>query len=160
MVLDEEPWRTQFYSKEKSAGGLVEAMASDLRLAQTFVGLGQMDPRTAETLASGLGLKTLSEKYSTLLFRYSSALALEKNRAAVPGRDAAETIWSNLVGVSPRQPGPFFGALLSKDAGKLLAFYSALTELDTRHQRFFTRTQAARPSVTNCSKAPLKRSVA
>ena len=53
---------------------------------------------------------------------------------------AAETIWADLVGASPRQPAPFFGALLAKQDGKLLAYYSALSALDIQHQRFFTRT--------------------
>jgi len=58
------------------------------------------------------------------------------------GGESADAIWTALAGVTPRQPGPFFRALLAKDNGKLFAYYAALSELDMRHQRFFTRTSA------------------
>ena len=140
VALGEDAWRNQFYTKEKYPGGLAEAIASDLRLAETYAALGQMDANTASVLVSAVPLKTLAEKYSTMLLQYSSALAVERGRAAVPGGEAAETIWTNLAGANPRQPGPFFRALLAKEDGKLLAYYSALSELDIQHQRFFTRT--------------------
>jgi tetratricopeptide (TPR) repeat protein len=140
VVLGEEIWRNQFYAKEKYPGGLAEAIASDQRLAETYAALGQMDANTAAVLVSAVPLKTLSEKYALMLLQYSSALAVERGRATVPGGDAAETIWTNLAGANPRQPGPFFRALLAKQDGKLLAYYSALSELDIQHQRFFTRT--------------------
>jgi hypothetical protein len=42
VAMGEEAWRTQFYPKEKYAGGLAEAIAGDVRLAQTYVAVGQM----------------------------------------------------------------------------------------------------------------------
>jgi Flp pilus assembly protein TadD len=140
VVLGEELWKTQFYPKENVPGGLAEVMSGNLEFARTYAALGQMDPGTAAVLVSGLGLKTLAEKYASLLFQYSSSMAVERGRAAVPGGEHAEAIWAKLAGANPAQPGPFFKALLSKDEGKLLAYYSALGELDIGHQRFFTRT--------------------
>jgi len=140
VLLGEEPWKAQFYPKEHFAGGLAEAMAGNLPLAQTYAALGQMDPGTATALVSGVGLKTLAEKYAALLAQYASSLAVDHGRAAVPGGEAASVIWAKLVGASPAQPGPFFKALLSKDDGKLAAYYADLSQLDIEHQRFFTRT--------------------
>jgi tetratricopeptide (TPR) repeat protein len=140
VVLGEEPWRTQFYPKEHLPGGLAEAIAGNLELAQTYAALGQMDPGTSTALVSGIGLKVLAEKYAGLLYQYSSAMAIEHGRAAVPGGAPAETAWTRLVGASPAQPGPFFRALLARDDGKLLAYFAALGELDIGHQRLFTRT--------------------
>jgi Tfp pilus assembly protein PilF len=142
VVLGEELWRSEFYPKEKWSGGLAEVMAGDLHLAQIYAALGQMDATTAAALVSAVGLKTLAEKHAPLLLQYSSALALEQGRVAVPGGTAAEAIWSGIAGASPRQPGPFFHALLTKDDGKLLAYYGRLGALDMAHQRFFTRTAA------------------
>ena len=139
VALGEETWR-QFYSKEKYAGGLAEAIASDIHLAETYAAIGQMDANTAAVLVAAVPLRTLAEKYGLMLLQYSSALAVGNGRATVPGGDAAEAIWTNLAGANPRQPGPFFRALLAKQDGKLLAFYSALSALDIQHQRFFTRT--------------------
>jgi tetratricopeptide (TPR) repeat protein len=142
VLLGEEMWRSHFYPKERLPGGLAEAIAGNLPLAQTYAALGQMDPNTARILASGIGLRTLADKYSSLLIQYSSALAVAQGRVALPGGDAAETTWASLVGADVRHPDLFFRALLAKDDGKLLAYYAALSALDFRHQRFFTRTPA------------------
>ena len=142
VLLGEEAWRSQFYPKEKLPGGLAEAMAENLSLAQTYAALGQMDPNTAKILASGIGLRTLADKYSSLLIQYSSSLAVVQGRVALPGGDAAESTWASRVGADPRHPDVFFRALLNKDNGKLLAYYAALSALDFRHQRFFARTPA------------------
>jgi tetratricopeptide (TPR) repeat protein len=142
VLLGEEAWRSQFYSRERLPGGFAEAMAENLWLARTYAALGQMDPNTARILASGIGLRTLAEKYSSLLIQFSSALAVAQGRVAVPGGEAAETAWSSLAGADARHPDVFFRALLAKDNGKLLAYYAALSGLDFRHQRFFTRTPA------------------
>ncbi len=140
VVLGEDLWKAEFYPKEKFPGGLAEVIAGNLEFARTYAALGQMDPGTATALVSGLGLKTLAEKYALLLYQYSSSMAVERGRAAVPGGQPAEAIWARLVGANPAQPGLFFKALLAKDEGRLLAYYSALGELDFRHQRLFTRT--------------------
>ena len=71
--------------KEHLAGGLAEAISGNLQLAQTYPALGQMDPDTATALVSGLGLKTLTEKYAALLAQYASSLAVDHGRAAIPG---------------------------------------------------------------------------
>jgi hypothetical protein len=93
-------------------------------------------------LVSAVGLKTLAEKYAPLLLQYSSALAVEQGHVAVPGGSAAEADWTKLAGASPREPASFIRALLAKDDGKLFAYYTALSELDIQHQRFFTRTSS------------------
>ncbi|MGH9593632.1 MAG: hypothetical protein ACRD5L_11105, partial [Bryobacteraceae bacterium] len=141
-VLGEGPWRTQFYSNANYPGGLAEAIANDQELAQTYAGLGQMEGATAAALVSGIGLRRLADQYAGQLLRYSSAMAVDQGRVAVPGGSAAAPLWSNLARVKPDQHGPFFRALLARDDGELLAFYAAVSALDLRHQRFFTRTQA------------------
>lgn len=140
VVLGEDAWRSQFYAKEKYPGGLAEAIAGDLRLAQTYAALGQMDAGTAEGLVAAIGLRNLADKYAALLLQHSSALAIEQGRVAVPGGVAADAIWTRLAGANPLQPANFFRALLARDDGKLLAYYAALGALDIQHQRFFTRT--------------------
>ena len=142
VVLGEKVWKAQFYPKEQFAGGLVEAMAGNLQLAQTYAALGQMDPDTTAALVSAFSLKALAEKYAGLLALYASSLAVDHGRVAVPGGEPAAAIWARLAGANPAQPGLFFRALLSKDDGKLLAYYAALSQLDIRHQRLFTRTSS------------------
>ncbi len=118
VILGEDPWRTQFYAKEKFSGGIAEAIADNLELARIYAALGQMDPSTASLLVSGIGLKTLTEKYAALLYEYSSALAMDKGRVTIPGGDAAAAVWTGLTGANPAQPAAFFRALLQKDGGR------------------------------------------
>ncbi len=139
VLFGEQAWRSQFYSKAATPGGLPEAMAIDQRLAAVYAGLSAMDLKTASMIAAP-GLKTLVEKYSGLLHRYASAIVLESGRAAVPGGPPADPSWIKLAGADPRQPSAFFAALLAKDDGRLLQFYATLAQLDAGHQRFFTRT--------------------
>ena len=160
VVLGEEPWKAQFYPKEHLAGGLAEAISGNLQLAQTYAALGQMDPDTATALVSGLGLKTLAEKYAALLAQYASSLAVDHGRAAIPGGEPAVTIWAKLTGANPARPAPFFKALLSKDDGNLLAYYAALSQLDLRRQRFFTRTPSRTAKFYELFQAPPKRNTA
>ena len=109
-------------------------------------------PDTAAVLISEIGLKSLAERYSGMLEQFSSALALSSGAVAVPGGVKAESLWTKLTGVSPREPGPFFRSLLDKDHGRLLGFYSILSQLDTAHQTFYTRSPSQRRVSTNCSR--------
>jgi len=139
ILFDEALWRGQFYPTEDLPGGLAEAVARDPQLAKLYVGLSDLDGDTASLLIETIGLKALAQKYADLLFSYSSSLAVRKGRAVVPGGEAAEEVWERMAGAAPRIPGRFFEGLLGKDEGKLFAFFFTLSELDSRHQRFFTR---------------------
>jgi Flp pilus assembly protein TadD len=138
LVLSEETWRGTFYPKQQFAGGFAEAVLHEPRMAKAYVGFTRLNQQTTSVMLSGIGLKRLAEKYGDLFYEYSSSLAIENDRAAVPGGTAAETVWQKLAGADPRDPGRFFQALFEKDDGKLLAFYATLSQLDAQHQRFFT----------------------
>jgi tetratricopeptide (TPR) repeat protein len=137
---EERVWRETFYNAEPMPGGLAEALARDPRLAHVYLGLNTVSRETASALLSGIGLKPLVEKYSDLMSQYASALAVTNGRVAAPGGAAADPVWIKLAGTSPAQPAPFLRALFDRDKGRLLAFYATLAQLDSAHQRFFTRT--------------------
>jgi tetratricopeptide (TPR) repeat protein len=140
VLLSESTWMTTFFPKTKFNGGFAEALATDLRVAKTYAALNVMGSRAVAALTAAADLKTLAEKHADVLFRYGSAFALQKEHAAVPGGAASEAVWEKLVGVAPAAAGKFFRALLEKDDGKLLAFFATLGQLDSQHQRFFTRS--------------------
>ncbi len=137
---DERTWRDAFARTEQGAGGLAELLVRDPRIARLYIALNTMGHDTAAVLISEIGLKSLAERYSGMLEQFSSALALSSGAVAVPGGVKAESLWTKLTGVSPREPGPFFRSLLDKDHGRLLGFYSILSQLDTAHQTFYTRS--------------------
>ncbi|MGD0046294.1 MAG: tetratricopeptide repeat protein [Bryobacteraceae bacterium] len=140
VLLDESAWMGTFFAKSKFNGGFAEALASDLRVAKTYAALSSISQRAVAALTAGSDLKTMAEKHADLLYRHGSAFALRGDRAAVPGGEAAEPIWTKLVGAAPASPNRFFHALLEKDDGKLLAFFATLGQVDVDHQRFFTHS--------------------
>ncbi len=142
ILLDEKTWRSHFYLKENYAGGFAEALVVDPRLAKLYLGLSTLDEEARAALLSAVPLKELALKFTDRLYLHASALAVEDGRAALPGLAAAEPIWTKLAGADPRRPGAFFRALLEKDRGRLLAFFSVLSRLDAAHQRFALRSPA------------------
>ncbi len=83
--------------------------------------------------------RRLLSRHSDLLYSYGVALAVEKSEMVVPGGNRAFPIWQKLAGASPQKPARFISALLSRDEGKLLAYYHAIPHLPAPHQRFFTK---------------------
>lgn len=140
IILTEKIWREQFYPKEQLPGGLAEAMAKNLNLARVYLGLSGLSAATRDALVAGFGLKNLAEKHADKLRFFSTSLAVENGRVSVPGGQNAETVWAKLAGETPRQPPAFFRALIEKNNGSLLAYYSMIAQLDMQHQRFFTAT--------------------
>jgi hypothetical protein len=137
---DEKLWRHAFYDQEDMYGGLAEAVARWPRLARLYLALSILDRPTLEVLLKASSLKDLYDQNLDLLGRCSAVFSVQEGRAVVPGGDAAEPVWTDLAGTSPREPAAFFRALLRKDDGRLLAFFSTLAQLDPPHQHFFTLT--------------------
>jgi VWFA-related protein len=121
-------------------GGFAEVFVRNLKFARTYAGLAAMGPPAAAALVSGVGLRALVDQYAEALWLYGEALAVSGAGAVVPGGPEADPIWEQLAGASPRDAAAFFKALLDKDQGRLLAFYSAVSRGDAAHQRYFTRS--------------------
>jgi tetratricopeptide (TPR) repeat protein len=138
----EKFWRDAFYAKESAPGGFATAALHMPKMASLYIALSFLDRRTLSELLSAVNVNTLYEHYSDLLYLFAPALAVQNNRAAVPGGPNAESIWAKLAGASPQKPGAFFRALLDRDDGKLLAFFFTLSQLDRPHQVFFTAESA------------------
>ncbi len=120
-------------------GGVAEVFVRNPRLAGACSGLAAMNPEAAALLVSEMGLPVLVNRHANILRFYGEAFNLAAGRAAVPGGREAEPAWEKLAGASPANPKGFFRALLTKDQGRLAAFFSALFQGDAAHQRFFTR---------------------
>lgn len=118
------------------------AMLRQPKIARLYAGISYLDRKAASELLSALDVNTLAQRYADLIYNYAAALAVEGGRAVVPGGHHAEAIWASLAGTSPAHPGAFFNALLQQNNGKLLAFFSALSQLDRQHQDFFTANQS------------------
>jgi len=142
VLLDEGTWRRSFAGKEELPGGLAQALARDPRLARLYVGLSELDEQTLAALLAAFDLRRLTDGYADLLYRNASALAVAGGRVVVPGGEAAEPIWRELAGASPREPARFLRALLDADKGRLFSFFSTLSRVSAERQRFATRSAA------------------
>jgi Ca-activated chloride channel homolog len=120
-------------------GGMAEVFVRNRQLAGAYAGLAAMNPEAAALLVSEMGLRILVSQHANILQFYGEAFNLAAGRAAVPGGREAEPAWEELTGISPANPKGFFRALLTKDQGRLVAFFSAVSHGDAAHQRFFTR---------------------
>ncbi|HKD04576.1 MAG TPA: hypothetical protein VKB79_01630 [Bryobacteraceae bacterium] len=137
VTLGIDAWRTTA-QPDRFSGGIAEALSQSPNLAETYLGLSSMDSATAGIMAFDIGLPTIAGKYSPLLARYASALAIANGHVLTPGGTRAESVWNSLSGVSPADPPRFIRALFNKDGGKLLGWFFLLSQLDLEHQRFFT----------------------
>lgn len=140
VIGGEVSWQTAFYPGQRLAGGLAEAIVINPGIASVYAALSAVDEPARAALTGAIGLKTLAEKYSELIYLFAPAFSVRNGRAVVPGGAPANPVWLKLAGASPANPGAFFRALLDKDEGRVLAFHAILAQLDSAHQRFFTRS--------------------
>jgi tetratricopeptide (TPR) repeat protein len=139
VLLDPEMWLKQFGASPFGIAGL---LARSPDAAKVYAGLASAGPRAAHFTASAVGLKQLAERYADRLFFFGSALTLTSvggaERMSAPGGDAAEPIWRSLAGASINDPLSFIRNLVTRDDGRVLAWYHALLQMTPARQRFFT----------------------
>ncbi|MDE0101014.1 MAG: tetratricopeptide repeat protein [Bryobacterales bacterium] len=140
LVLGKDVWRSELYPGEALAGGFAEAVIRDPRIGAAYIGISQMHAGAARAVVESVGLKRLVTRYSNVLLMHGSSLSVENGVADVPGGVDAHSLWTNLVGASPRDPDRFLPRLLRKEEGRLLGYYSALGQLDDARRRFFTQS--------------------
>ena len=141
-IFPSEPTWREALNLKYGPGGFAEELIRVPRMASTYVALNSMDRGAAEELLKAVPLKVVCEHESDLLYYFAPALALEGTHAAVPGGVKAEALWTTLVGASPESPGAFFRALLARNDGRVLVYFSMLAQLDRAHQAFFTANES------------------
>ncbi len=141
MLFDEATWARE-YSTERVS--IVQLLSRTPRLAKVYAGLAAAGPRSAHFLVSAFGIRQLADRYAARLFLYGSALGVAEagsgkpERMLVPGGDGALNVWRTLAGVSPEDPLPFIKTLMTRDEGRLLAWYQFVGQLTRPRQQFFT----------------------
>jgi len=129
-------WKDSFPKQEQSRFALT--LLRYPWMARLYIGMSTLDRRTMQALIGSSGLYWFAGHPADLLSLYGASFAVEGERASVPGGSAAGPVWSQLAGASTDHAREFFQALLNQKSPSLLAFYYALSNLDQRHQAFFT----------------------
>ncbi len=137
VVLGAAAW-AELLKRHPNPMGFAGMLAMDPRLARLFAGLAAAGPGAAAALVNRIGMQKLVSDYAGLLFLYGPALALDRNgKCRVPGGEKAESVWQELVGVSPQDGPAFLKALLEKDDGMALAYFATLHGVTGDRQRWF-----------------------
>jgi hypothetical protein len=132
-------WTNGLLNGSKAAGGLAEAFVDTLQSAYLYVAFSRLNKETQVQIIQSINPKTLLKEHWKTLYLYGGSLSVSSTQVETPGGTKAAEAWERLVGADDHKISPFLNALLSKDAGRLMAFYYVLSGLPSVNQQFFTR---------------------
>ena len=133
-------WINGLLNGTRIRGGLAEAFLDTLPAAYLYVALSKLSKETQIQITQALNPKTLLKEHWRTLYLYGGALNIDNTQVETPGGGQAAEAWEHLVGADRRKISSFLNALLSKDAGRLMAFYYVMAGLPSVNQQFFTRS--------------------
>lgn len=136
VLFTPKDWNTIIAGPQTS--DLLDSLLLHQDLARLFSAISRMDGETRMALYRSPGLAELL-RYSSVLDFYGGYLAVRNGRVVVPGGQAAEAAWKELVGASPDSPGQFVVRLLARDSGWLAAYFDALSSASPSRQAYFTQ---------------------
>jgi tetratricopeptide (TPR) repeat protein len=123
---------------QSSTANLIPALLEDFPAARVYVAIAGMEKEAARGLLQAVPPDQIREKYADILILYGSAIVIDKGELRLPGGKESGPAWEKLAQVSPAKPLLFLSSLLSRDEGKLLAYYFNLARLTPARQRYFT----------------------
>jgi len=115
-------------TKERGNGEFIDNFLGDPSVCRLYLGLSKLDPATADELRKGTTVQKI-RAYAHVLDFYGGMFQVRNGKAVVPGGARSEKAWSDLVGVSPDKPGPFFERLVAKDDGWMASYFDALSRI-------------------------------
>jgi hypothetical protein len=133
VLFQETDWVGLGWDRKETFGTVVDALANDRSIARLYWALSRNDPETSLALQRSPGLKKLLPLAPVLDF-YGSEIRIHSGRVLVPGGEAMEPGWKELVGASPSSPGEFVTHLLERDGGWLAAYFDVLSRVSQSQQ--------------------------
>ena len=131
VLLPEKDWVSAAKWRRSGDDSLLDVLLHDQDLDRLYSAMGKYDIETRGVLNGSPGLKRLMP-LAAVLDLYGGQICVKSGQVIVPG-DVGKP-WEELVGESPRSPGPFVVGLLSKDGGWLAAYFDALSRLNQSQQ--------------------------
>jgi hypothetical protein len=133
ILFAEADWEAVLPSKERAGATLLDMLLNDEDVDRLYAGLSRLDPHTRSQLLQTVGLRRLLA-YAPIFDFYGSRICIRSGAVVVPGGEAAEEGWADLVGANPHSPGDFVYRLLAKDQGWLAAYFDALSRVSPEQQ--------------------------
>ena len=133
ILFAESDWQAILPAKERAGATLLDMLLNDEDVDRLYAGLARLDPQTRAQLLQTVGLRRLLG-YAPIFDFYGSRICIRSGAVVVPGGEAAEQSWAELVGASPHSPGDFVYHLLAKDQGWMAAYFDALARVSPEQQ--------------------------
>ena len=133
ILFTESDWETLMPAKQRAGMSLLDMLMNFEDVDRLYAGLARLDPQTRFALLQTVGLRRLLP-YAPLFDFYGSRICVRSGAVVVPGGDAAERDWAELVGANPHSPGDFVNRLMARDQGWMAAYFDALSRLRPEQQ--------------------------
>lgn len=133
ILFAERDWAAILPAKERAGATLLDMLLNDEDVDRLYAGLARLDPQTRFQLLQTVGLRRLLA-YAPIFDFYGSRICIRSGAVVVPGGEAAEQSWAELVGANPHSPGDFVYRLLAKDQGWMAAYFDALARVSPEQQ--------------------------
>ncbi len=138
VVFAESDWtKASAKNNKENSKDLLDTILSDPAIARLYWAFSRLDPETGKSLQQSIGIGRLLP-YAAVLDFYGRGLYVNQGRVNVPGGEAADAAWQDLVGASPASPANFVLRLLAKDKGWLAAYFDALSRTSATQRSYFT----------------------
>jgi len=118
----------------------IDAFLSDPSICRLYLGLSHLDRATAEAIRQQVPAPKL-KLFGHVLDFYGSMFQIRDGAAVVPG---SPRVWASLVGVSPSNPGAFFGRLIMRDDGWMASYFDALSRAQGPTAVYLTQPERIR----------------
>jgi hypothetical protein len=137
VLFSESAWKSLSTSKYRGTETLIDVLLHEPPVDRLYWAMSNTDAETRNSLERSPGLGKLLP-YASVLDFYGSQLYIRGGRVIVPGGNAAEAGWRELVGVSPRSPGDFVLRLVDTDNGWMAVYFDAIARADAAQQAHLT----------------------
>ncbi|HEY3380982.1 MAG TPA: hypothetical protein VGK32_04395 [Vicinamibacterales bacterium] len=130
-------WRDIILQEQVSEEHLLSVVLLDRAASLVYYGLAALDADTLQFIGRSRDLLLLVDRVTPGAFAATApGLRVSAGRVLVPGGQIAEPWWAALVGAKPDDPASFIRHLLTRDAGRLAAFYTTIAQLNGPRLQF------------------------
>ena len=134
LPLDTSIWRETILGYPIKDSELAATILSDRSTALLYYGLAALDDDTLGWLGPDRETLLHLRRHAAAFAAFGRSVRIRGGRVAIPGGDAAEPIWTAIVGADPERPSIFVQRLF-RGNGRLAWFYDTIQHLDREHQR-------------------------
>jgi hypothetical protein len=132
----EDKFEKDVKKEDKDRIDPVDSILRDPNMARIYWAMSRIDRDTVKSLRQSPGVGKLIP-FAPVVDFYGTQISIRQGRVIVPGGQASENSWKELVGARPDAPAEFVTRLLAKDEGWLAMYFDVLSRLNATQQAYF-----------------------